>query len=1496
MQATAENYGELEVRVIKLRRANVHAQATSKKQEKALSRQIETLHKLDSDIAALTKRESLLQKELRKGKGRTSKDQKHRLQLSGTGLEFRATRKELENQLKVLVSKTKEAEQTMKHRKGINDDLERVHNRATRGIFSKRTLLEELQAREAALMKQLEELRAQREELRMSHSINSFNSSRSFYAGDNNASSQPLMSPPKREPAVSKFTQKLSQELNTIRTVDVLDKLEQSTSSCPHNEFDAKAENLKNGSPSLSDEIESRTLLRPNEPSSTNNKGKSNFVIERSQHQEGVYDLTKAEMLHDSRRKTSCVTACVASEKSTPGSGGWLGSRVGKQGTFFHALAQESTDNIQSSLHDDMNTIQKNVSSNESSQESKNQGDRRKSTNPISRMLFSLRIRSDTENNCVKEQNPKQQVATPKEHKTEDNTDDENILDDDQQAAVESLKALLARNDPNLLNEIQHQSNEQKRGRNENNRKNTKGEGEAGSASTDYESSSDSETESLKEWRHKKREEEALADQNSIQSFDFGTDKAIPVADCTIPPQEIVLDEDQLAAMEKLKTIRMKRSAMPGIAVSAAHPALHTDSFSSTESIKFINAQSSSLLPMSKSPGTVVPSLKSSAEAAASLSHIPVHEHLEGCYDQSMLDIDTELLEIEASSSRGFLFIRPKTLPQSLEAIKQDESESDESGLRSCQEKGHSMEQIANLSYAVPSGCHQINCKTDSFSPPIQEVVVTEDDFKRSNCDQSVITMPENLRPSPNTLRFDVLGKSRNLSTKQFPSLKREESGGLGRSSVTESPRKSRGSEAKKGNQTSKSDVRKVETHERQFSMSTCESSKEEMYKFSRDDVYVQNLSKSCDDGEPHSSRSDRQKLSKDKRKSTKDINWKRDLHFPKESDLQKLQNRTDFVEKEYQSEPTCFKEGGHEKDRDKNSTRERKRGKDEKSRLDEARKNSKSGDDTLNDSSRNNDKDSYRHNTDSRPIKTREEDSEKIRSRCADGVQIPRSSRDLKKSKGSTEGISRKSRSSRDKSFNATKDNLHVSRESSDHSPHYDQSRLDKSLDEHDPEITSQNVDSPKITPLHHSKGRDFDDSYKSSDGRRRSRSHQIRSLDELDLHNSQDLTPRRPHASRKRPSKGRDLHDLHNSRESIGGRESRSLRAPNRDGTDLHKSTGSTKEIPREAPSRPSKSRQDYDEINSGENIENGPPSHTLYAKEKDNCDSVPPKPIGILEVNEPHSIRARTPDLTNDHGAERIHEPDHGDEKPLANVIGGGSSDPRLNVLEDRRPREEVRDQRYNEEREKSRRHKTSQKTHKSDEDDDYRERRLSRRASIGLLKDDMQKERKSSKKISSHNPDQGDDEWKERSSSRRISYSDAGKDLERRERKSSKSSKKYISDTADQVDEPKERKSAKKSKATPDKGDHSKEVKLSRKSRDSKSATNEEISQTERDTEEPRSNKKSAKKKADSSSKSSRDLKSPRSLDKSERKRKSRRDDSVKLKLKLGKSVSDAIVEE
>ena len=64
----------------------------------------------------------------------------------------------------------------------------------------------------------------------------------------------------------------------------------------------------------------------------------------------------------------------------------------------------------------------------------------------------------------------------------------------------------------------------------------------------------------------------------------------------------------------------------------------------------------------------------------------------------------------------------------------------------------------------------------------------------------------------------------------------------------------------------------------------------------------------------------------------------------------------------------------------------------------------------------------------------------------------------------------------------------------------------------------------------------------------------------------------------------------------------------------------------------------------------------------------------------------------------------------------------------------------------------------------------------------------------------------------------------------------------------------------------------------------------------DTEETRSNKKLVKKKTDSSSKSSRDLKSPRSSDKSERKSKSGRDDEVKLKVKLGKSVSDTIVEE
>jgi predicted nucleic acid-binding Zn-ribbon protein len=61
---TLEQYGELEVKVIKLRRALAHAQSVTKRQDAALSKTINRLQALDEEVQELKDEGSRLEDEI----------------------------------------------------------------------------------------------------------------------------------------------------------------------------------------------------------------------------------------------------------------------------------------------------------------------------------------------------------------------------------------------------------------------------------------------------------------------------------------------------------------------------------------------------------------------------------------------------------------------------------------------------------------------------------------------------------------------------------------------------------------------------------------------------------------------------------------------------------------------------------------------------------------------------------------------------------------------------------------------------------------------------------------------------------------------------------------------------------------------------------------------------------------------------------------------------------------------------------------------------------------------------------------------------------------------------------------------------------------------------------------------------------------------------------------------------------------------------------------
>jgi ribosomal protein S14 len=117
---------------------------------------------------------------------------------------------------------------------------------------------------------------------------------------------------------------------------------------------------------------------------------------------------------------------------------------------------------------------------------------------------------------------------------------DEVVVDDEQQAAIKKLKLIRMKLRSKPSDDDVVEKNEYD------------------------ELSSESETEELKEWRRKKREAEAEADQNSITSFVFDSvDQGVIPAEMSVPPDEVVLDDDQQAAIKKLKLTRMTLRGKP---------------------------------------------------------------------------------------------------------------------------------------------------------------------------------------------------------------------------------------------------------------------------------------------------------------------------------------------------------------------------------------------------------------------------------------------------------------------------------------------------------------------------------------------------------------------------------------------------------------------------------------------------------------------------------------------------------------------------------------------------------------------------------------------------------------------------------------------------------------------------------------------------------------------------------------------------------------------
>lgn len=164
---TLEQYGELEVKVIKLRRALAHAQSVTKRQDAALSKTIDRLQNLDEEVKDLKEEGSRLEEEIQNLEDELD-ERKNLPELSQsdyTEKEIENARKEIEElsfeRAKVLV----EVEKQKICNREVGKTIEIVHKRYEHEEKKRRHEIRKLDEKETSMRREIEKLKREKNQL-----------------------------------------------------------------------------------------------------------------------------------------------------------------------------------------------------------------------------------------------------------------------------------------------------------------------------------------------------------------------------------------------------------------------------------------------------------------------------------------------------------------------------------------------------------------------------------------------------------------------------------------------------------------------------------------------------------------------------------------------------------------------------------------------------------------------------------------------------------------------------------------------------------------------------------------------------------------------------------------------------------------------------------------------------------------------------------------------------------------------------------------------------------------------------------------------------------------------------------------------------------------------------------------------------------------------------------------------------------------------------------
>jgi chromosome segregation ATPase len=164
---TLEQYGELEVKVIKLRRALAHAQSVTKRQDAALSKTIDRLQTLDEEVKELKEEGSRLEDEIQHLEDEL--DQRTSLpklsQHDFTENEIENARKEIEElsyeRAKVLV----EVEKQKLCNREVGKTIEIVHKRYEHEEKKRRHEIRKLEEKETIMRNEIDKFTKEKQQL-----------------------------------------------------------------------------------------------------------------------------------------------------------------------------------------------------------------------------------------------------------------------------------------------------------------------------------------------------------------------------------------------------------------------------------------------------------------------------------------------------------------------------------------------------------------------------------------------------------------------------------------------------------------------------------------------------------------------------------------------------------------------------------------------------------------------------------------------------------------------------------------------------------------------------------------------------------------------------------------------------------------------------------------------------------------------------------------------------------------------------------------------------------------------------------------------------------------------------------------------------------------------------------------------------------------------------------------------------------------------------------